>query len=136
MARNKKLTTEETRTDIEGSTKPDWGCSCRDCNCKPKLDLVDESFGKMGSLIVELEDRLISLESNFTLHNKHPKPEPIPSTQPRRKNTYIVKKGDHLAAIAKKIFGVSGKFMEIVALNGIKDDNDLYEGLELDLPEN
>ncbi len=47
---------------------------------------------------------------------------------------YIVKKGDNLAKISKKIYGTSKKAKSICELNGIDDMDKIYVGQKLELP--
>lgn len=47
---------------------------------------------------------------------------------------YIVKKGDSLAGISRKIYGTASKAKKICELNGIDDMDKIYAGQRLDLP--
>ncbi len=47
---------------------------------------------------------------------------------------YIVKKGDSLASISKKIYGTAKKAKKICDLNGIEDMDKIYAGQKLELP--
>jgi len=47
---------------------------------------------------------------------------------------YIVKKGDSLVGISKKIYGTAAKARKICELNGIDDMDKIYAGQKLELP--
>ena len=47
---------------------------------------------------------------------------------------YIVKKGDSLAGISRKIYGTASKAKKICELNGIDDMDKIYAGQRLELP--
>lgn len=47
---------------------------------------------------------------------------------------YIVKKGDSLVGISKKIYGTAAKARKICQLNGIDDMDKIYAGQKLELP--
>jgi len=48
--------------------------------------------------------------------------------------TYIVKKGDTIMSICKKVYGTIAKYDEVANLNHIDDVNKLYVGQEIKLP--
>lgn len=48
--------------------------------------------------------------------------------------TYVVKKGDSLAAIARKFYGTSSRVKEICSVNGIKDPDQIRPGQNILLP--
>ena len=47
---------------------------------------------------------------------------------------YIVKKGDSLVGISRKIYGTAAKARKICELNGIDDMDKIYAGQKLELP--
>ena len=47
---------------------------------------------------------------------------------------YIVKKGESLVGISKKIYGTAAKARKICELNGIEDMDMIYAGQKLELP--
>lgn len=47
---------------------------------------------------------------------------------------YVVKKGDSLVGISKKIYGTPKKVKKICSLNGIEDQDKIYTGQRLELP--
>lgn len=56
-------------------------------------------------------------------------------TLPQKHKTYTVKVGDSLWAIAEKFLGSGSRYPEIRDLNGIKNDNVIYAGQLLKIPE-
>lgn len=54
--------------------------------------------------------------------------------QDEEEQYYIVKKGDSLAKISRKIYDTESKVDEICEKNGIDDPNEIYEGQKLLLP--
>ncbi len=111
------VTTVSSTLDVEGivTTPPD-----------------DESDGK--ERIENLEREVVDLRSELEDHVQH-LPLPGPSTTPRRHDTYEVREdGEKLARIAKNLWGVSGRYVEIAALNGITDATTLTKGQILKLP--
>lgn len=91
----------------------------------------------VDALNVRLEDverELVTLEGDLDSHTLH-LPTPGPSTTPRRHDTYEVKEdGEKLARIAKQLWGISGRYVEIAALNSITDATELKKGQILKLP--
>lgn len=47
---------------------------------------------------------------------------------------YVVKKGDSLVGISRKIYGTPKKVKKICSLNGIEDQDKIYTGQKLELP--
>jgi LysM repeat protein len=61
-------------------------------------------------------------KTTFTATIEKQRPAPTPA------KTYIVKTGDTLWGICKKIFGNGSKYIEIAKINGIKNPNLIYVG--------
>ncbi len=57
-----------------------------------------------------------------------------PTSNPMRSKPYIVVEGDTMAMIAKDHLGQSGRLVEILALNGMENVDEMFVGQELKLP--
>ena len=88
---------------------------------------IDDRFSKV-------EKDILTLFSMLDRHVEHVS-KLGPSTSPRRHNTYVVKEdGERVARIAKSELGNSGRYVEILSLNGITIGDTLKEGQVLDMP--
>jgi len=90
--------------------------------CEAQESAIDALIERVSDLVIEVRS-----------HAEH---LPVRGTSsPRRHNTYEVKKdGESVVKIAKSELGSSGRYVEILALNGITLDNALKEGEILELP--
>ena len=99
-----------------------------------RLAAAEENIEGLKDLLESLVESFNALVSTVERHIVH-LPVPGPSTTPRRHDTYEVREdGEKLARIAKNLWGVSGRYVEIAALNDITDATNLKKGQVLKLP--
>lgn len=114
---NKKEQNEQIKTgeaDISGEDK--------DASAKESAEQTDSGKGKHGSnepdTKKETQETSSLSEAQTCLLQGY----------------YIVKKGDSLVGISKKLYGTASKARKICDLNGIEDMDKIYAGQRLDLP--
>lgn len=78
--------------------------------------------------IVDLTLTRISMESEYINQTKTYRSEK------KSQQVYVVRKGDYLIKIAKKVYGDDSRYKEIAEANGITNPNRIYEGQKLVIP--
>lgn len=94
---------------------------------------VEPSTEELDAQVIDLFLRVNELTAEVRSHAEH---LPVRGTSsPRRHNTYeVMKDGENIVKISKNVLGSSGRYVEILALNGITLDNELKKGQVLDIP--
>ncbi len=95
---------------------------------EPKITIED-----LDRRLIDVAFKLKEIEDEVRSHAEH---LPVRGTSsPRRHNTYeVISDGENLVKIAKSELGSSGRYVEILALNGLTLSSVLKKGQVLELP--
>jgi len=100
-------------------------------------DLFERASAKAASEQKTLDAVLASLIKDWVGTWQPPAPSPVPPspTPSPGYQTYVVKSGDTLSAIAKRFYGDPNKYPIIAQFNGIADPRRIYPAMTLKIPE-